>query len=134
MSVRLSLAVLCTLLLVACGGGDDGAEPAASFASPADGDTVTSPVTVEFAAEGVEVAEAGEVVEGEGHFHLHVNTPCTADGETIPGDRDDVMHYGDASTSDQLDLEPGEHTLCVQLGDGAHTAFGATETITITVE
>ncbi len=107
--------------------------PTAIFAAPQDGDTVSAPVEVEMTATNVEIAEAGEVVPGEGHFHIMVNVPCLEEGEVIPSD-DDHLHYGDGSTTDALDLEPGDHTLCLQLGDGEHAAMGGADEIAVTVE
>ncbi len=54
-------------------------------------------------------------------------------GETIPAD-DAHVHYGDGATAAQLELSPGEHTLCLQAGDGTHTALDLTDEITFTVE
>lgn len=123
--------------------GDDGpdnaddsvtdGEASISFAAPADGDTVSSPVTVEMEASGVTIEEAGELHEGAGHFHVMVDTECVAEGEVIPEDESHI-HYGDASTETEIELEPGEHTLCLQIGDGAHTATNLTDEITVTVE
>ena len=101
-----------------------------SFASPEDGAEVTSPVTLEFAATGLTIEAAGEVNLDAGHFHLFVDADCVAEGTVIG---DEAQHFGDASTSTELELEPGEHTLCLQLADGAHTALPYTATITITV-
>jgi hypothetical protein len=114
-------------------------DAAASFVSPSDGDTVSAPVEVELAADGVELAPAGEPAVGEGHFHVVVDIGCYDDGEAIPGPSDEDeeegrFHLGDGSDARTLDLEPGTYELCVQLADGFHTAFGETETIEITVE
>ena len=114
-------------------------DAAASFVSPSDGDTVSSPVEVELAAEGVELAPAGPAVAGEGHLHVMADIGCYETGENIPGpsDEDEAegrFHLGDGSDARELDLEPGTYELCVQLGDGLHIAYGETETITITVE
>ena len=114
-------------------------DAAASFVSPSDGDTVSAPVEVELAADGVELAPAGAPAVGEGHFHVMVDIGCYDDGEIIPGpsDEDEAegrFHLGDGSDARTLDLEPGTYELCVQLADGVHTAFGETETIEITVE
>jgi len=128
---RALTAVTLLVLAVGCSGG--GSEPTVSFASPEDGATVSSPVPVEMSAESLEIAEAGEVVEGEGHFHVMVDTECVETGETIPED-EQHLHFGDASTSTELDLEPGEHNLCLQAGDGSHAALGATDEISVTVE
>jgi hypothetical protein len=132
-ALNLIIAGVVMLALAACGGGDAESEQAASFASPSDGETVSSPVTVEMAAEGFEVAPAEGSTEGQGHFHVMVDTDCVVEGETIPND-DSHLHFGDGSTSTQIELEPGEHTLCVQAGDQVHNAFGETTQITITVE
>ena len=118
---------------------DDQPDAAASFVSPSDGDTVTSPFTVELAADGIELAPAGEPAVGEGHQHVMVDIGCYDSGESIPGpsDGDEAegrFHLGDGSDSREIDLEPGTYELCVQLADGIHQAFGSTETITITVE
>ena len=46
------------------------------------------------------------------------------------------LHFGDGSIETELALTPGEHTLCLQAADGAHTALpgeGMTHTISITV-
>ena len=152
-----SIALLATLalVLVACGGDDDvdaaptaedyaGVEDqpddaAASFVSPADGDTVTAPFTVELAAAGVELAPVGAPVAGEGHLHVMADIGCYDTGDTIPGPSDDDeaegrFHLGDGSDSREIDLAPGTYELCVQLGDGIHVAYGDTQTITVTVE
>lgn len=144
------LAVL-VLALAAC--GDEAAEePAsdecsvadqpdaeASFVSPSDGDTVSSPFTVELAADGVDLVPAGIPVVGEGHLHVMADIGCYGDGEVIsgPSDEDEAegrFHLGDGSNSREIDLEPGTYELCVQLGDGVHQAFGSPQTITVTVE
>lgn len=105
-----------------------------AFESPGDGDTVTSPVTLVMSASGVSLEPAGEVAEGTGHLHVMVDTECVEAGEVIPSD-DEHIHFGaEPLTERQIELEPGEHTLCLQLGDGVHTATAATDRITITVE
>jgi hypothetical protein len=126
---------------------DDGSEydvaeqpdAAASFVSPEDGETVTGPVQVELAADGVDLVEAGGPAVGEGHLHVMADIGCVDDGEIIPGPSDEheeegYFHLGDGSAERELDLEPGTYELCVQLGDGTHVAFGDTETIEVTVE
>jgi len=111
---------------------------AASFVSPTDGDTVTSPMTVVLAADGVELTPAGIPAIGEGHLHVMVDIGCYPTGESIPGpsEQDEAagrFHLGTGADTREIDLAPGTYELCVQLADGVHTAFGATETITVTV-
>ena len=124
----------------ACGGGeDDGGDPAApaaaavSIASPEDGATVpaTFPVTME--AEGLSIEAAGEVADGAGHFHLIVDAACLPAGEQIPAD-ETHLHLADGASETELNLPVGEHTLCLQAGDGQHTALALTDDITITVD
>jgi uncharacterized protein DUF4399 len=103
-----------------------------SIASPEDGATVESPFGVSMEADGFTIEPAGEVREGTGHFHLMVDAGCVAPGQEIPEDGSHV-HFGDGATEADLDLPPGEHTLCLQAGDGAHTALDLTDEITITV-
>ena len=144
-----TIAVL-AFTLAACGNGEEETTPedysvtdqpaaAASFVSPSDGDTVASPFSVELAAEGVTLAPVGAPVVGEGHLHVMADIGCYETGERIPGpsDEDEAegrFHLGDGSDSREIDLEPGTYELCVQLADGVHTAYGDTETITVTVE
>jgi len=126
--------VLVLVLALAACSGDDAEESSVSFGNVSDGDTVSSPLTVEFETAGdFTIEEAGEINENAGHMHVMVDVDCVAVGEVIPGD-DNHIHFGDGSTSADLDLEPGEHTLCLQAGDGEHTALDLTDEITVTVE
>ncbi|MDJ0748771.1 MAG: DUF4399 domain-containing protein [Woeseiaceae bacterium] len=89
------------------------------FISPGDGDTVTSPVRIEFGIEGMAVAPAGDNTPHSGHHHLLINTALPEMGLPIPADANHV-HFGDGSTSTEIALEPGEHTLQMLLGDHLH--------------
>jgi len=110
------------------------AEASVSFAAPDDGATVTAPVAVEFAAsDNLEILPSGESGQGTGHFHVLVDADPVPVGEVIPSDEQHV-HFGDGSTSADLDLEAGTHTLTLQMGDGAHRALPATDSIEVTVE
>lgn len=142
-----ALSVL-ALLAAACGDDDDvaddptttTAEPAAgageasvSFATPTDGSSVTNPVTVEFEVEDFTLQPAGEVNAGAGHLHVMVDAPCVAAGQPIPRDAQHV-HFGKGQTEGAIDMAAGEHTLCLQAGDGIHTALDLTDEITVTVD
>lgn len=109
--------------------------PSAEFTEPADGATVASPVTVKMAATGIAIEPAGDgtVKEGSGHFHVMIDTECVAAGSVIPSD-DAHKHYGMAQTETTLELPAGEHTLCLQVGDAAHTALDVTDEVTFTVQ
>lgn len=126
---RVLVCTVMVLTLAACG---DGAG-SVSFVEPDDGATVSSPVSVVMQADGITIEPAGEVIEDAGHFHVMIDVGCVTPGDEIPAD-DQHVHFGDASTETTLELTPGEHTLCLQAGDGLHTALDATDEITITVE
>ena len=106
------------------------------FLAPADGDTVTSPVHIEFGLEGMSVVMAGDESPNSGHHHLLVDTGLPDLGMPIPADENHI-HFGDGSTSTDLELTPGEHTLQLLLGDYLHIPHDPpvmSEQITITVE
>ena len=114
-------------------------DAAVAFVTPEDGDTVESPVEIEAEVEGIELEPAGPPAVGEGHLHLLVDHECFEEGEVIPGPSPDteeegIFHWSDGQSEDELELEPGEYDLCIQIGDGLHNAYGETDEISITVE
>jgi len=97
---------------------------------------VTNPVSIEFGIEGMSVVTAGVNDTHSGHHHLLVDTGSPDLGLPIPADANHI-HFGDASTSTELTLEPGQHTLRLLLGDHLHIPHDPpvfSDTITITVE
>ncbi len=133
---------LAAAILVGCQGGQTEAVEAtettslARFVAPEDGATVPGTFTVEMAADGVTIEPAGEIRENAGHFHVIVDAPFVAAGQVIPTD-DDHLHFGTGATSAELTLPPGEHTLRLQVANGAHIAFDAAthgHEIVVTVE
>lgn len=103
---------------------------------PSDGAEVTSPVKVVFGLDGMGVAPAGVDVEKTGHHHLIVDggDELPAAGEVMG---DNVLHFGGGQTETDIELEPGEHTLQLILGDKEHKPFDpmlVSEKITITVK
>ena len=144
----LPLALLFCLFLVlgaaiGCGGGDeDQAEqteepeaeepaPAAESSSTAprvffvnvsEGDEVTSPVSLEFGIENFEIVAAEEppvIEDGKGHHHLAINAHCLDAGIVIEK-AEPWIHFGDASNTIDVQLEPGPVHLSLQIGDGEH--------------
>ena len=106
------------------------------FISPADGDTVSNPIAIEFGIEGMSVVAAGMNDAHSGHHHLLVDTGVPDVGLPIPADANHI-HFGDASTATELTLAPGEHTLRLLLGDHLHIPHNppvVSDPITITVE
>lgn len=106
------------------------------FVTPANGATVSSPVTVEFAIDGMDVVPAGTQADNGGHHHVIIDAELPAMNLPIPADANHV-HFGDGSSSTSLDLAPGEHTLQLLFADHLHIPHDPpvySEKITITVE
>jgi len=102
---------------------------------PEDGATVESPVTVVFGLKGMGVAPAGVAKEGTGHHHLIVNAPLPPMDAPIPSD-ENYLHFGGGQTQTTIELEPGEHTLQLLVGDLNHYPHEPaimSEQITVTV-
>jgi len=103
--------------------------------TPADGATVTSPVTVVFGVENMAIVAAGTDQEHSGHHHIIVDAALPDLNAPIPKN-DHYIHFGDGSTSTELELDPGEHTLQLLLGDHRHIPHEpaiSSRKITITV-
>lgn len=106
------------------------------FISPADGETVHSPVRVRFGAQRIGVAPAGIEAEGTGHHHLIVDGDLPPMDQPIPSN-DTYRHFGGGQTETTLELAPGEHTLQLLMGDHLHVPHQpvvASPPITILVE
>lgn len=114
------------------------------FANIADGDTVSSPVTILFGLSGMGVAPAGTEKDNTGHHHLLIDRAPFGEGEDgaeeltygVPAD-DNHKHFGGGQTEVTIDLAPGTHTLQLVLGDASHVPHATpvmSEVITITVE
>jgi hypothetical protein len=125
------------------GAGAEGVErtPSASGArlyiiSPADGERVTSPVTVRFGLAGMGVAPAGVATPSTGHHHLLVDAELPPMDQPIPADAKH-RHFGGGQTQVDLELEPGTHALRLLLADANHVPHDppvVSAPITITVE
>jgi len=103
-----------------------------------DGETVSSPVRIQFGLTGMGVAPAGVEKEGTGHHHLLIDTTLSAEElkGAIPKD-DKHLHFGGGQTETSLTLTPGKHTLQLVLGDWSHVPFDppiVSPVITITVK
>lgn len=104
---------------------------------PADGATVTSPVTVKFGAEKMEIVPAGTDKPHSGHHHLLIDAMnMPAAGMPIAKD-DHHQHFGKGQTETSIMLPPGKHTLQLVLGDKDHVPHEpmvASQKITVTVK
>jgi hypothetical protein len=110
--------------------GDEG--PTVTLTSPPENAAVAGGVPVAMTAEGVTIEPAGEARSGYGHFHVIADAGCTEKGTGIAKDADHV-HFGKGQTDGVIYLEPGQHELCLQVGDGVHAALDITDTVTVSV-
>lgn len=155
--LRLFIFLVTVTCLQACSGGTDNQTPAPAaadkaaaaiaepvtadsparvfIASPSNGETVTSPITVVFGIEGFAVAPAGTYDENTGHHHLLIDAELPALDQPFPADAQHI-HFGKGQTETELELTPGEHTLQLVLGDGNHVPHASpivSDQITVTV-
>tara|TARA_B100000749_G_scaffold280896_1_gene280713 strand:+ start:84151 stop:84555 length:405 start_codon:yes stop_codon:yes gene_type:complete len=105
------------------------------FANLKDGQTVKSPLKIQFGIEGMKVIPAGKLEKGTGHHHLIIDGKPVATGKVVPADKTHI-HYGKGQTEDTVELSKGKHTLTLQFADGAHRSYGEKlrAVITVTVE
>jgi len=102
------------------------------FVEPADGQEVTSPFKVRFGLEGMKIAPLGDMTPGTGHHHLIINGKALTKGEPVPVN-ETHLHFGKGQTETELKLPPGDYTLTLQFGNGAHQSYGPEMSRTIKV-
>lgn len=111
--------------------------PAVYIISPANGEAVSSPVTVKFGLRGMGVAPAGIDKANTGHHHLLIDVAQLPDlSKPVPADAKH-RHFGGGQTETTIELAPGQHTLQLLLGDHYHIPHNPpviSEKITVTVE
>ena len=109
----------------------------AYIVSPANGETVSSPVQVVFGLKApYGVAPAGVTMENTGHHHLIIDRDLPDLTKAVPKD-ENHRHFGGGQTETVIELTPGEHTLQLLLGDFKHVPHNPpiiSEQIRITVE
>lgn len=114
----------------------EGAGARAYFISPADGETVSSPVVVQFGLSGMGIAPAGVDFPNSGHHHLLIDLETLPPMDQPLPANDNVRHFGLGQTEASIELSPGQHTLQMIVGDLLHTPHDTpvvSEKITITV-
>jgi len=89
--------------------------------------------TVEMEAQNFSIREVDRLRPNSGHFHVLVDRGPVPTGERIPSGGRHV-DLTDGSDSALLDLDPGEHTVTVQLGDALHRALPVSDSITVIVQ
>jgi len=107
------------------------------FIKPASGAEVTAPFVVGWAASGLIIEAAGKDIRPEaGHLHLLVDQDFVPAGQVVPMDQTH-LHFGKGQTSTELTLDPGEHTLRLQMANSGHIAeegLQYQDAITVTVK
>ncbi|MDA7948819.1 MAG: DUF4399 domain-containing protein [Hyphomicrobiaceae bacterium] len=106
------------------------------FIEPADGATVSSPVSVKFGLSGMGVAPAGTEKKNTGHHHLLINQKLEDYNAPIPADEKHI-HFGGGQTETKVELKPGTYKLQLILGDLNHIPHDKpveSEAITVTVK
>jgi Domain of unknown function (DUF4399) len=105
------------------------------FANLKNGDTVTSPLLVQFGLRGLGVAPAGVEKENTGHHHLLIDV-AELDVNNALAMTDNIRHFGGGQTEARIELKPGTHTLQLLLADHNHIPHHPlviSERITVTV-
>ena len=88
--------------------------------SPKDGAEVSSPFEVVFGLQGMGIAPAGINFPNTGHHHLLIDLDKLPDLKSgIPADAQH-LHFGKGQTQATIELDPGEHSLQLLLGDWMH--------------
>ncbi|HVU56323.1 MAG TPA: DUF4399 domain-containing protein [Puia sp.] len=106
------------------------------FKNLKDGETVKSPLKVEMGVDGMTVDSVSKkiIASGSGHHHLFIDAEDSlASGTVVPKDSTH-LHFGNAQTSAEIKLTPGEHKLTLQYADGIHRSYGAKLATTIKVK
>jgi Domain of unknown function (DUF4399) len=89
------------------------------FINIKNGDTITSPVNVQFGLRGMGIAPAGVEKAATGHHHLLIDVAELDVNAGIPMS-DNHRHYGAGQTEVSIALKPGKHTLQLVLADQNH--------------
>jgi hypothetical protein len=138
---RLLLALGTCLLAASSMAQDRSAAPAGAevyIISPANGATVTGPVTVRFGLKGMGIAPAGVKFDNTGHHHLLVDTDLSQIKLDAPlPATEKILHFGKGQTETVVTLAPGKHTLELLFADYLHVPFDPalhSKKITITVK
>jgi hypothetical protein len=109
-------------------------KPRVFFVTPKNNATVSSPVHMEFGAEGIEIAAVppGDVTTarpGMAHYHVGIDQDCLAPGKNIVKGTPSWVHFGDGKNVFDSQLTPGKHKLALQLGDDLHNTLPGTCTV-----
>jgi hypothetical protein len=106
--------------------------PKLEVKAPLQGESVTSPVTVEVASTHL-IAAPELNVPNAAHYHVFVDkSPFTPVGQIIPTDQEGIYHFSQSTL--QLDVRLGHHTLVFVLGDNSHVRLPEPEAPSVVVD
>jgi hypothetical protein len=131
-SLPAALAVIVTGVSLGVGCGTT--EPSVRFVTPRNGEVVRSPVRLEMAASGMKIEPLGPLRRNTGHFHVMIDRECFRPEAFVELHTDGFEHYGNGSSTAELDLPRGRHDLCLQVGNSSHVTLEPVDRITITVK
>ncbi len=94
------------------------------FKNLKDGQTVSSPFTVEMGVEGITIEPAGEIKEGFGHHHILLDAGDSITASTVIPADSMHLHFGKGQTSAEVTLPKGKHRIALQVADGIHRSYG----------
>lgn len=106
------------------------------FIEPKDGAEVTSPVTVRFGVEGINLVLASSEVKLGSYHHILIDTKLDDVNAAIQINANQ-LRLGLEQTETSMELTPGKHTLQLVLGDYnsiPHDPVVQSDMITITVK
>ena len=107
---------------------------AVTISEPATGSTVSSPVKVCMAVNGVEFQPAKKGVnEDKGHHHILVDVGLPADLSKPIGKDANHIHMGDGSTCKEIKLSAGKHVIRTLFASGNHVPYNPPLTATVVV-
>ena len=104
---------------------------------PSTGSTVSSPVKVCMAVDGVEVQPAKKGINpGKGHHHLLIDVDLPSNLSKGIGKDANHVHMGDGSTCKELKLVSGKHVIRTLFANGGHVPYNPaiTSTVIVTVK
>jgi hypothetical protein len=106
------------------------------FITPSPNAVVSNPVKVEFGVIEMEIVPSGQNTPLTGHHHIIIDADLPDMNFPIPAD-ENYIHFGDGSSETTLNLDKGDHTLQLLIGDYLHIPHNPpvySDKITITVE
>ena len=138
--MKFMLAAMLCLASAFAHAGDTPSAPGAQvyFINLKNGNTVSSPVLIQFGLSGIGIAPAGVEKLDTGHHHLLIDAELTKEemDYAIPSD-ENHRHFGGGQTEALIELKPGKHVLQLVLGDWSHVPHNPpvmSERITIYVQ